>query len=88
VQTGLPIGVTDPSKLFAQPFVACHETVKGQNDEEGENVPIFPENNPALGSRSQAAARRVLPLFPELLYFLNSWRCRERMPPPPIGIGG
>jgi hypothetical protein len=40
VQTGLPLGAAAPSKLFTQPFVACHETVKGENDE-GERMFLF-----------------------------------------------
>jgi hypothetical protein len=62
VQTGLPIGVTDPSKLFAQPFVACHETVKGQNDEGAKMFLFFPTTILPLAhtAKRQRAAYAVI----------------------------
>jgi hypothetical protein len=48
--------------LFAQPFVACHETVKGENDQGTKMFLFFPTTIPPLAhaAKRQRAAFAVI----------------------------
>jgi hypothetical protein len=80
------VRAADPLKLFAPAFVTCHDIVKGENNEPGKDVPVFPD---ALWcSRAQPARDQI-----DIAAFSRIWGLiQERMPPRPIvpedGVGG
>ena len=60
MQTGLPLEIVDPSKLIAQPFITCHETVKGENNGREKMFLFFPMSMGDL-SCSEAENEQILP---------------------------
>lgn len=52
-----------PLKLVAQAFVACHGIVKGENDEPGKDVPIFPDAYERCMLSASWRRDRLLPFF-------------------------
>jgi hypothetical protein len=64
VQTSLARPGASPLKLSTEAFVACHEIVKGENDEGGKMFLFFLTWSGA-DERFWAILRAALPLLPE-----------------------
>jgi hypothetical protein len=56
------VRVADPLKLSAQAFVACHDIVKGENDECGKMFLFFPTCC-GLGDRPGASTQGGITTF-------------------------
>jgi hypothetical protein len=52
--------MVDPSKLVAQPFITCHETVKGENNVREKMFLFFPMSMGDLRC-SEAEKKQILP---------------------------